>query len=138
MVYHSIFNSHILYGIQVWSQNSQIIRTKIQELQNRATIKITFSDSNCDMDELYKNLKLLKFPDLIYVQNCIFMSRVEQNLLPNMFKMQFTYLRDVHNHNTRASKRNQINIPNTNTHFFDLNDFLAKHVKTPEDVRSFG
>jgi len=63
-----------------------------------------------------------------------FMSRVEQNLLPNMFKMQFTYLRDVHNHNTRASKRNQINIPNTNTHFFDLNDFLAKHVKTPEDL----
>jgi len=97
------------------------------------------------MDELYKSLKILKFPDLIYAQNCIFMSRVEENLLPKTFKMKLSYRRDVHNYNTRASKRNQINIPNTNTHFFgklsttyqciaDWNDFLANHVKTSEDL----
>ena len=60
MVYHSIFNSYILYGLQIWSQNSQSIRSTIQKLQDRAIRKITFSDINTDINKLYKDLKIFK------------------------------------------------------------------------------
>ena len=148
MVYHSIFSSHILYGIQVWSQNSQTIKTKIQSLQDRAIRKITFSSTNCNQDDLYKNLKILKFQDLIYAQNCIFMSRVEEGRLPTSFSQQFSHRRDVHQYNTRASSSNLINIPNVRTNFFgtlsttykcisDWNNFLSKYSKQlPENLQS--
>jgi len=149
MVYHSIFNSHILYGIQIWSQNSQTIRTKIQNFQNRAIRKITFSNSNCDMDSLYKDLKILKFSDLIYVQNCIFMSRVENDLMPENYKSKFSYRNEVHNHDTRAASRGLFNIPNVNTHRFgslsttyrcihDWNNFLSSlDGNTLESLKTF-
>jgi len=116
MVYHSIFNSLLLYACQVWGVNSQTIKTKIQSLQDRAIRKITFSKSDCNVDKLYKDLKLLKFTDIVYVQNCIFMNRVENNQLPDCFQDKFKHRRNIHNYNTRASKKGQIEIPTVSTH----------------------
>ena len=118
MVYHSIFNSLLLYACQIWGLNSQTIKTKIQNLQDRALRKITFSKSDCDMNKLYKDLKLLKFSDILFVQNCIFMSRVENDQLPECFKDSFSHRRNIHNYNTRAAKSGQLEIPAVSTHKF--------------------
>lgn len=152
MVYHSIFNSLLLYGCQIWGINSKINNTKIQNLQDRAIRKITFSKSNCDIDQLYKDLKLLKFKDMLFVQNCILMSRVVNDLLPQSFKSNFCQRSDIHHHRTRAATLNQLDIPTVLTQRFgtlsttyrcisDWNEFIKLYPQinikdlTPNQIR---
>ena len=78
--------------------------------------KITFSKDSYNLSKIYKELKILKFDDLLYVQNCIFMKRVETGLLPERFTQQFHYRKTLHNHNTRASSKGLLEIPSTETH----------------------
>ena len=42
IVYYSLFQSHLQYVIQLWSQTNQEIKEIMQKLQNRALRKINF------------------------------------------------------------------------------------------------
>ena len=101
-----------------------------------------FAKSDDDIDILYKRLKLLKVLDLIYIQNCILMCRVNEDVLPLDFCSQFKYRNNAHDYETRASSKKLVEIPNFKTHQYsflsstyqclkDWNKFLAK---TPEEV----
>ena len=44
------------------------------------------------------------------------MSRVENDQLPECFKNNFSHRRNIHNYNTRAAKKGQLEIPPVSTH----------------------
>ena len=77
MTYHSLFSSHLLYGSQLWGHTNLTNQNKIQKLQNRALRKILFKKQQDSISQYYKELQILKFPDLLYLQNCFFMSQIE-------------------------------------------------------------
>ena len=41
--YHSLFESHLQYGTQLWDQKNNETTTTFQKLQNHALRKITFN-----------------------------------------------------------------------------------------------
>ena len=91
-VYYALFSSHMTYACQIWGQSNTYITNKIQSLQNRALKKISFADFNSSVNLIFKKLKMLKFEDLIHLQNCIFMHSFENNNIPEIFQSQIKQL----------------------------------------------
>ena len=78
IAYYSLFQSHLQYDVQLWGQKDQEIKQIIQKLQNRALRKINFKKFHHSIKHIYKDHKILKFTDILKVQNCLFMYQVEQ------------------------------------------------------------
>ena len=68
-----------MYVCQIWVQKSTTSVNKIQLPQNKALREMTFNKLHDCTHAIYNELSILKFQDLIYLQNCIFMLQIEQN-----------------------------------------------------------
>ena len=73
--YYSLFSSHLIHACQVWSQDILSSLNQIQILQNSALRKKRRDFGN----PIYKEFSIIKFKDLIYFQNCLFMLQKENN-----------------------------------------------------------
>ena len=73
------FQFHLQYGVQLWGQKNQKIKQIMQKLQNRALKKINFKTFHHSIKHIYKNHNILKFTDILKVQNCLFMYQFKQN-----------------------------------------------------------
>ena len=67
-MYHSLFNSHLQYGILCWGSASATSLNKIQVLQNRAIRNMTKSPRFYRLDNHYLNLRILKVNDLFNLE----------------------------------------------------------------------
>ena len=117
MTYHSRFGSHLLYGSQLWGQANIETQNKIKKLQDKALLKIMYKKKQDPAEQLYKKLGILKFPDIVHLQNCLFMSQIETN---KKLKESFTQLKhcsDNHNYQTRAKSKRLLDIPYFNTNW---------------------
>ena len=74
MTCHSLFSSHLLYGSKLRGHTNVTSQDKIQRLQNRALRKNLHKKQQDSLSHFYKELKFLKFPDLLYLQNCYLVS----------------------------------------------------------------
>ena len=74
--YYSLFSSHLIHACQVWSQKILSSLNQIQILQDRAPRKKRHDFAN----PICKEFRILKFKDLIYLQNCLFMLQIENNI----------------------------------------------------------
>ena len=79
MVYHSLFGSNLLYSAQLWGQTNLANQNSIQVLQNRAIRKICFKKRIEPVSEDFKKIGILKFHELIKLQNCLFICQLEQD-----------------------------------------------------------
>ena len=83
----------------------------MQNLQNQALRKITFKKFHDPVNLLYKDLKILKFKDLLHFQNCFFVLQIEQNQTPAKSFVTLKHCGDNHNYQTRASTKRILDIP---------------------------
>ena len=81
VVYHSLFGSTRLYGAQLWGQTNLANENSVQVLQNRAIRKICFKKPNEVVSEDFKKFGILKFHDLIKLQNCLLICSCFKTLL---------------------------------------------------------
>ena len=78
VVYHSLFGSNLLYRAQLWGQTNLANQNSIQVLQNRAIRKICFKKPNEAVSGDFKKFEILKFHDLIKLQNGLFICQLDQ------------------------------------------------------------
>ena len=95
------------------NQNS----TKLQSLQTQAIRKITFTSVDTDTNLLYKNNNILKLSDYIKLQNCIFLYKFSNELLPSNF---INYFSSKHSHATCGAQENLFNKPIVSTNKFGI------------------
>ena len=72
----------------------------MQKLQNRALKKINFKTFHHSIKHIYKNHHILKFTDILKVQNCLFMCQVKQNNALATYgkeSVKYQYIRDWNN-----------------------------------------
>ena len=70
------------------------------------------------ISQLYKELKILKFPDLLYQQNCLFMYQIETNQrLANSF-IDLRHCGDNHKHLTKSKAKSLLDISFVNTQIY--------------------
>ena len=124
--YHSLFELHLhnygaqLCGAQLWGRENKETITTFQKLQNRAFRKIIFEKCNDSIRCVYKVCKILKFPDILNLQNCLFMYQIQHSpKLSASFPTR--YAKDKHNYNTRSATHNLLDIPLTKTNMYGKN-----------------
>jgi len=137
-LYHSIFSSHMLYGCQTYGLHENSKTKKIQTLQNRALSLITFADHPSSPyqhhADIYKELRLLKFRDLVTLRNILFVHDYFNKNIPESFAGYFTLSRDMHSHQTRNSSRGLLYVPKTNSVRFGDHSFKLKAINAWNSV----
>ena len=123
-IYCSIFESHLSYSCLVWAQNSASVK-RLYILQKKALRLIYFQRRNTHTEPLFSDSKILKFPDRISLENCIFICKAIHNLLPSVFHNWFSRSSNQHEYNTRWREYGFFNIPNHRTKTYGRYSFTV-------------
>ena len=123
--YYSLFESHLQYDIKLWGQKNNETITTFQKLQNRALRKIAFKKRHDRISCVYKECKILRFPDILNLKNCLFMYQIQHR--PKLSaSFPPLHAKDKHNYNTRSATDNLLDIPLTKTNMYGKN-FIKNH-----------
>ena len=98
-LYYGQFFSRISYACQIWGQ---CLNEKSQTflLQKKAIRIITFSDFAAHTSPLFKTLNIVKLPDLIKMQNLLFIHNVMNDKVPSYFHDCVHKIKSGHHYNT--------------------------------------
>ena len=109
-IYYGQVYSHLTFGCQLWGMNdNDNLKTLTQ--QKKAIRKIYFAQFDAHSDPLFKELGLLKLPDLIKLNNIIFVHNVLNNKIPKHFTHFFQTMEIHHNHNLVRNPNSQYSTP---------------------------
>ena len=90
-------------------------------LQKKAIRLISFSEFRANTSPLFAHLKILKFSDLIFLNNALLMYDFHENNLPSVFHDFFTPVSSVHKYNTRLASRDSYYISKVRTNYGKFN-----------------
>ena len=127
-VYYAIFYSYLRYGCQVWGQNKNVSTNEISALQDKAFRVISFKDRNTAPGLLYNEKKIIRFFNLVMLNNCIFIAEHLNQNLPSPFGGYFSYMADRHQHHTRGALKKLVNVLLSKTTFYGTQSITAKSV----------
>ena len=82
LIYYSLFESRLKYGILGWGTAPEQCLSKLRVLQNRAVRFITFSPFRSSVAPLYSSLKILPLDQQIFLQQSTFMHCFHYKKLP--------------------------------------------------------
>lgn len=106
MIYHTLFHSHLTYGIILWGSTWEKHLDRVRSLQNKAIKLICLANRRDRVNPLYYNLKILKIDDIYRFEVGILMHKFYNNTLPDIFADYFTPISEHHSHFTRGSVMN--------------------------------
>ena len=118
-IYHSLFQSHLMYGLCVWGNTANSYLEKLYLTQKRAIRSIAGLDFGEPTGNAFRELKILKLRDLFKSQYAGLMWDQDHDLLPSCFNAFFHKISNVHNYETRSSAAQKLseNVKiNTKTH----------------------
>ena len=99
LIYNSLFDSRLRYGILAWGTMSEQKISKLRSLQNRVVRFITFSSFRTSVAPLYATLKILPLNEILFMQKSIFMHSIHYKSLP--FALQSYCEQPEHRYSTR-------------------------------------
>ena len=135
-VYYSLFNSHLIYGCQIWGNNNSILVNKVKKLQEKALKVMDFCSDNKTINEVFHDFKILKLEDFIKYRNITFVKDCLNKIGPKTFYKNFTLCQERHCHYTRNAQRNFINIPQVQTSFYGINSIKYKSATTWNNLQN--
>ena len=112
LLYYSLFHSHLIYSLPIWSCTSMGTLNPLFKMQKNAIRIVNNSPYNAHTEPLFKSCEILPFPDLIDFSKIQFFHRFMSNHLPNSFvnTWDFNFNRNP-DLNLQLRNRNNINIP---------------------------
>ena len=125
-LYHSLFGSHLAYGLPVWGYASKLYTSRIKKLQKRAIRAITFSSYTAHTKPLFKDLDILPLDNLLFHKMSSLMWDVDKNILPPSLSSYFKKRDQVHDFNTRQASSGKYHIQAKNTIKYGVNSFQNK------------
>ena len=103
-MYHTLFNSHLQYGILSWGSTSSTNLHRLQVLQNRAIRNMMKAPRFFRLDNFFLNLRILKVEHLYDLEIAKFMHGHFNGELPECFLNYFQRTGTRHNYYTRATE----------------------------------
>ena len=107
----------IFYSCLVWAQNINSMK-RLYILQKKSLRLMYFFNRNTHTTPFFKDSNILKFPDKMALENCIFIKNYFSQTLPTPFKNRSTLSTDSHTHNTRWSDLGCLKIPPHKTRIY--------------------
>ena len=110
-VYYALFYSHMTYGSLVWSLTTQNDLDNIFMLQKKCIRIINFAAFNKHTNSLFSADKIIKFPDIITLNQLMFVQQFNSKTLPYELQNLLKHTTNIHNHFTRISSKAGLFIP---------------------------
>ena len=114
-VYHSIFYSHMIYACPVWSLTKKMNIESITVLQKKCLRIINFAPFNSHTNDMFVNDKILKFVDIISIEQLKIIFNFLNSNLPDELMKLFHLNMEVSNCNTRNASNQGLFIPQIHT-----------------------
>jgi hypothetical protein len=117
LLYYSVFHSHLIYAINIWSTAPPSAVNSIFKLQKKAIRILTNSKYNAHTEPLFKHLEILTVPDLISFFQYQFVHRYVNNKVPRAFEGMWVFNneRQIGDNSIILRNHNQILVPLANT-----------------------
>ena len=110
-IYHALlFELHIHYACTIWGQNVCTIN-QLFILQKKALRLIHFKERNAHTAPLFFKSKIVKLPDKIKIENCLFISKYVKNKLTPIFNSWYIFSSICHNYETSLATKGYLKIP---------------------------
>jgi len=112
MLYHSLINSRVQYGIIAWGKAASCHLQPISVVSNRA-MRCLNTDKllTNKVTTIHKMQKIIQLKDIYNLEVSKFMYKYTTSLLPATFNNYFKLITDVHSNNTRQIKTRQFALP---------------------------
>ena len=104
-LHNALIYPFLIYGIIIWGNTYPTTTHPLLVLQKKATRIMTFSQLDAHSSPLFRDLSILKFPNLVIFHTAIFMHKFYNNMLPSIFTNLFTPVNKIHNYNTRLASK---------------------------------
>ena len=121
-LYYTLIYLFLTYSLVTWGNTYPTSLQPLIILQKKAVEIITFSDFNSHSSPLFRKLGLLiKFGDLIYLDNALFMHDYYSYRLPSTFNNFFKSINKVHQYATRLASKKSYYLPKVRTNYGKFN-----------------
>lgn len=140
-LYYSLVYPFLIYGLLTWGNTYENSIKSVIILQKKAIRIMNFSDYNSHTSGLFKKLGLLKFKDIVFLQNALFMYKFHHQALPHVFDNFFTPVSGIHKYSTRLADDETYYVNNIRTNYgkFNVRFFGAKTWNSvPREYKSLG
>ena len=134
-IYYALFESHIHYACIIWGQNVCTIN-RLFILQKKALRLIHFKERNAHSAPLFFKSKIVKLPNKIKIENCLFISKYVNNKLPPIFNSWFIFSSTCHNYETSFAAKGHLKIPTVTTTTYGKGAFISMATKTWNNTQS--
>ena len=125
LIYNSLVESRLRYGLLSWSTATKTQLQRIQVLQNKALRFIHFASIDTRMLPIYAHYKVLPLDQLMVLQQANYMYCFSNNLLPSVFKSYCH--KPLHSYKTRYSKYNFQLAKQESRYVANLRRFLGRN-----------
>ena len=111
-IYYAVFDSHLTYASIVWGQTRSSIN-RVFIIQKKALRTIHFKGKLDHTSSLFSASNIIKLPDKISIENCLFASKSLNKQLPEIFNNCF--FSDTYRYETSCSEKGMLKVKSFNT-----------------------
>ena len=97
---------------------------------------IHFKERNAHTAPLFFKSKIVKLPDKIKIENCLFISKYVNNKLPPIFNSWFIFSSTSHNYEISFATKGPLKIPTDTTTTYGKGAFISMATKTWNNIQS--
>ena len=146
LLYHALIEPYFRYCSIVWGQCGEILKDKLETLQNRAARTIAKLRYEANHYELLTEFGWLSVRNLISLDTAIFVYKEINNLHPGQADSPFQQLDYLHSYSTRSVSNNNLFIPRWKTNNFQKTMVFAgskiwneipKEIRMAQTLHSF-
>ena len=116
-LYYSLIYPYLTYAILVWGNAYQTTTRPLYILQKKVLRIITFSPFDAHSSPIFKQLQIIKLPDLVHLHTSNFMYDFHSNNLPLIFSDFFKPVSSIHSYNTRLASKSSLYLPHARTNY---------------------
>ena len=109
-IYYGQFNSHLTYGCQAWGNNKHAMSQALV-LQKKAVRIMNFCGPQTHASPLFRALNILKVPDLIKLNNVMFVHDTINEKSPAHFNDYFAMVKPQSRYSTTRNPKSLCSIP---------------------------
>ena len=134
-IYYSIFNSHLIYGCEVWGKNqNKALVYRLQKLQEKSVCFINFETNTNVVSQPLKDSNILKVTDFIKYKYALFIRNLLRKENIPIFNEFYTLFNQNYVYNTRGSKNQMLIVPQVQTTHYGEHSFKSRSIKAWKSV----
>ena len=126
-IYYSLFQSHLVYGLQSWYSNPSTM-SRIVSLQKTAVRLLTFSEHRAHSEPLFQRLGILKIQDLYFLSNVLLVHKSLCGTSPQIIQNVLSLHYPTHLYPTRHLVSNSLSRPPTKTLNYGINSIRYQSI----------